>query len=146
MAPATPEMTMCKQHLAMLYRIYVLATRIRIQFIENWLIELPVFIPLTEDESRNELELYQEMFSAECRVELEQCYRNAMTSIQAQPFGKSQDVIRALAFLQGIVARAMWRYNCEAGQTLETFARQYDRLDDDSEQRRLHAEAQAGAF
>jgi hypothetical protein len=139
-------MTTCDQHLTTLYRINVLRTNVRIQFIETWLTEVPTFIPLTEDESRNEPIIYQEIFSEKCRIELERCYRNAMSSIRDQSFGDSMDVLRALTFLQEIIATAKWKYDCETGPLLESFARRYDRLDDDSEQRRLHAEAQRSVF
>lgn len=136
------KMITCKQHMSLLYRAFVARTQMRIVFLEQYIAPQDVRSDLTIDEKRNEPKIYRDLFSSECRIEVERCYLDALLSIRGRTFVQSDDVVNALVFLQGIVATALWKYRCDVGETLEAFARKYDRLDVSAEKRRLHLEAQ----
>lgn len=135
-------MSVCKQYVSALYRAFVARTGTRISFVERWLKILDADLNVSVDESRNEPSVYRELFSDQCRAELEEFYRDAMLSLRGSTLVGCRDGLNALAFLQEVVATAMWKYSCTAGPLLESFARMYDRLDTLEEKRRLHREAQ----
>ena len=54
------------------------------------------------------------------------------------------DALKGLSALQEIIATALWRHGCAVGKRLESFARDFDRLDVPTERERLYALAQAG--
>ena len=66
-----------------------------------------------------------------------------MHEMRGARFGESGDFLNAAVFLQDLVATAMWRYHCNVGADLERFTREFDRLDIESERRRLFDAAQA---
>lgn len=135
-------MSVCKQYVSPLYRSFVARTSTRVSFVERWLNIRDADLNLSMDETRNEPGVYRELFSDECRAELEEFYKEAMLSLRGATLVGCRDGLNALAFLQEVVARAMWKYGCTAGPLLESFARKYDRLDTLEEKRRLHLEAQ----
>ena len=135
-------MSVCKQHVSALYRAFVARTGTRISFAEGWLKIRDADLDLSIDDTRNEPSVYRELFSDECRAELEEFYSDAMSSLRGSTLVGGRDGLNALAFLQEVVGRAMWKYGCTAGPLLESFARKYDRLDTLGEKRRLHLEAQ----
>ena len=123
-------------------RAFVARTATRVSFVEKWLAIRDADLTLSIDETRNEPSVYRELFANECRAELEEFYRDAMSNLRGSTLVEGRDGLNALAFLQEVVARAMWKYGCTAGPLLESFARKYDRLDTLEEKRRLHLEAQ----
>lgn len=133
-------MTMCNRYLQTLYRAFVERTHVQSEFIEHWM-QLRR-INRSVDEERNEQSIYTDLFSDQCRSEIEDCYLEALAQIRGHTFAESEDVLNALLFLQEVIAAAMWKHRCEVGSTLETFARRFDRLETPIERRRLHAEAQ----
>lgn len=135
-------MSACKQYVSVLYRAFVARTGTRVSFVEGWLEIRDADLNLSVDETRNEPSVFRELFSGECRAELEEFYRDAMLSLRGSTLIGCRDGLNALAFLQEVVAKAMWKYGCTAGPLLESFARKYDRLDTLEEKRKLHLEAQ----
>jgi len=98
--------------------------------------------PLSDDEKRNEPNTYAALFSDECRSEIEELYKAAMREMRGRSLSSSEDILEGLVFLQEIVATALWKHQCAVGSTLESFAREFDRLDVRAERERLHARAQ----
>lgn len=99
-------------------------------------------VELSADERRNEPATYAALFSSECRKFLEEVYEGALVMMRERSLNACEDVLNGLAFLQEVVATAMWRHRCDVGETLEVFARNFDRLDVAEERARLHGEAQ----
>lgn len=135
---------MCKKQLALLYALFIERTSNRIAFIERHLPQFADLGRLSEDDRRNQPEVYRIAFSKSCRPYVEALYLEAMTALTTVPFEQSVDTLNGLAFVQEVSAAAMWRYNCDVGRVLEAFAREFDRLDLESERRRLYARAQTG--
>lgn len=133
---------MCLNHLPVIYRAFFERANIRIAFIERMISFEGELQPLSEDERRNERETYAALFSEECRSSVEDVYRSAMREMRGQPYALAGDVIEALVFLQETIATALWKHRCNVGKTLESFAREFDRLDVRDERKRLHAVAQ----
>lgn len=133
---------MCKTYLLVTYRAFFEQVRIRIAFIERWLSFVGELQPLSEDERRNERETYAGLFSDDCRSSVEELYWTAMREMRGQPYALAGDVVEALAFLQTTVATGLWKHRCKVGETLESFARDFDRLDVHDERKRLHTLAQ----
>lgn len=131
-----------KTYLSAIYRAYRTQRETRIAFIEEWLAGHDVTTEPTIDEQRNEHTVYTALFSDECRAEIEDCFREAMRRMRGKSFSESEDDLNALAFLQHVVAAAMWKHRCDTGDMLETFAREFDRLDVELERMRLHMRAQ----
>ena len=132
----------CKPCLSAIYRAYRIRTAARIAFIDEWLgaeVEAPE--PIIDDR-RNEAALYAALFSNGCCAEIEDCFREAMRRMRGKSFSESEDDLNALAFLQDVVAAAMWKHRCDTGDMLETFAREFDRLDVEVERIKLHLRAQ----
>lgn len=132
----------CKTYLSAIYRAYRTRTGARIAFIEERLAGQDLATEPTVDEQRNEPTVYTALFSDECRPEVEDFFREALRRMHGKSFSRSEDDLNALAFLQHVVAAAMWKHHCAAGDMLETFARDFDRLDVESERMRLHLRAQ----
>lgn len=135
-------MILCKEKLAILYRAFLVRPRKRVAFIEDWLRGCDVQSKPTLDEQRNAPDAFRALFCDECLSELESLYRAAILNIRGRAFESCSDGMKALEFLQDIVATALWRHRCAVGATLEDFARDFDRLDVPDEMRRLHMEAQ----
>ena len=117
----------CKPCLSAIYRAYRTRTETRIAFIEEWLAGHDVTTAL---------------FSNGCCAEVEDCFREALHRMRGKSFSESEDDLNALQFLQHVVAAEMWKHRCDTGDMLETFARDFDRLDVESERMRLHMRAQ----
>ena len=133
----------CRDHLLVVYRGYAERTRTRVAFIDQ-AISCPAEIgSLSDDERRNEPTTYAALFSDECRSFLEDLYEEAMRMMRGRPLVDCEDTVKGLAFLQEVAATALWRHQYPVGDTLASFAREFDRLDVPSERERLHARAQS---
>lgn len=87
---------------------------------------------------------FAELFSLECRSLLEQIYNEALERMRRQSFGASAQTLVGLDHLQELIAVALWRHGLEVGELLDTFAREYDRLDVEEVRLRLYRLAQEG--
>ena len=67
-----------------------------------------------------------------------------MSRLWGKPIGEAENELRVLAYLQNLVAVALWKHRMAPSETLEGFARQFDRLDVESETRRLYEIAVKG--
>ncbi len=132
---------MCRGNLLILYRMFVARTGTRGPLIEQWVSFENE--RAYSDERRNEPEIYNILFSEECRTSVEKLLLDIMQKLRGQPYEQCESTLKALVFLQEIVATALWKYKYSVGETLELFAREFDRLDLQVEQKRLHDLAQS---
>ncbi|NUA32215.1 hypothetical protein [Cupriavidus basilensis] len=98
---------------------------------------------MSDDDIRNEPEIYKDLFSTSCEVLVSDIYDSAMERMRGVPYEMCEPELDALAFIQEIVAVAMWRFKIGVGEKLEIFSREFDRLDVREERNRLHQSAQA---
>jgi hypothetical protein len=135
---AFEEMTpMCANHLAVLYRLYLDRGASRIALIEEDA-EIDVTVLLTEDDRRNEPVHYERLFSRECLGSVLNLYVAIKKRIKSCSYEEAADPLIALAFLQEIVATALWKYELDPSEGLTEFAREFDRLDIEAERIRLY--------
>ena len=128
---------MCTETLTIIYRSRAARGCARAQQLEE-LLGLEEDAPASEDDLRNESRNFHRLFSGECKGFVDGLYRDAMSRLSEKQYGEAEDELRVLAYLQDLVAAALWKHGLEPGETLEGFARQFDRLDVESERRRLH--------
>jgi len=133
---------MCPELLLTIYELFVQRTGLRIVSIERHLPRSPEPDRLSEDDKRNQPATYAALFSLECRSYMEKLYTDAIGQMNGLPFDRSQDILNGLAFIQEVIATALWKYHCDVGNILESFAREFDRLDLPAERHRLHDRAQ----
>lgn len=135
---------MCKETL---FRIYELSLRdggTRSQVLEQLLQDSNSGV-LTVDDERNAPEMYARLFGGECRPTVEALLLALMRGMKERTFEEAHDGIQALSFLQTVAATALWKYRLDVGSRLEEFAREFDRLDVESERVRLHEYTQSMA-
>lgn len=58
------------------------------------------------------------------------------------PYSQCEKMIDMLAFMQEILAAALWKYNQKVEVDMENFAREFDRLDVEGERVRLYESVQ----
>jgi hypothetical protein len=134
---------MCKKLLLTIYRLIVARTGARVAFIEQRVGFDQNGPPLSEDDSRNEREMYVALFSDDCRPCVESLFLDMLKELEVLPYERSADVLNGLVLLQEVIARALWKHRCAVGPRLESFAREFDRLDREDERLRLYQHAQA---
>ena len=82
--------------------------------------------------------MYSALFTGECRLDMETLYLRLLREMRNIPYEQCEDLLEALAFLQQVVATAIWKYHHDVGKHMEAFARDFDRLDVESERMRLY--------
>jgi len=102
----------CAEHLLIVDRAYAARTGARVEFLER---------------------------AMPCPTEL---YLKAMRMMRGRPFDDCDEALKGLVFLQEVAATALWRHRCPVGDTLASFAREFDRLDVPAEHERLYVRAQ----
>src|SRR5262245_45067581 len=133
---------MCLQYIAEIYRGLRVDKGQKVVFLENYLAGTVVENISSIDRERNLPYLFESLFSSGCRDKVDHVYTEALNSMRERPFADCADTIDALSFLQEVVAAAMWKYRLTVGAKLEEFARKFDRLDVEEEQRRIYEGAQ----
>lgn len=128
---------MCTEILATIYRARVTQGSARVPLLEE-VLGLEVDVASSDDDLRNEKINFERLFHGECKAFVDGLYRDTMSRMSGKSYGESEDELCLLAYLQDLVAVALWKHNLEPGDTLEGFARQFDRLDIEAERRRLH--------
>ena len=134
---------MYNQQLLDIYRLHVARGGARHGDIERHLCLNAPVAPVSVDDQRNEPSTFEELFSGDGIRYLEALYQRLMWQMQGVPFAETSETLGALSFLQVVLATALWRYRLSVGPTLDTFARQYDRLDTEVMRRKLHVSAQS---
>lgn len=127
---------MCVNHFTAIYRLCRNRGLSRVVLIEAD-VETGSFLSLTEDDRRNEKFHYERLFSEECRAFTRDLFADMSNAIRLHPYAESADMLDLLAFLQEVVATALWKYGLEADESLIRFAREFDRLDVEEERIRL---------
>jgi hypothetical protein len=129
---------MCKNLMLTIYRLMLARSSARAVFIEERLGFDRNAAPLSVDDSRNERDIYVSLFSEDCRPFVEGLFLDMSKELSALPYERSADVLSSLALVQEMIATALWKYKCAVGPRLESFAREFDRLDRDEERLRLY--------
>lgn len=94
------------------------------------------------DDSRNEASVFSALTSEENLRQLSSLHSSLMDRLASKTLDQSNEEIDALACLQEILSVALWKHNRYIGFSLESFVREFDRLDMASERARLHDLAQ----
>ena len=131
----------CAKSLIALYELSVQRAGKNIDFVERHLERSSEPERHSEDDQRNESTIHTTLFSNECRSYLESLYSEAIRGLGAVTFANGEDLLNGLQFIQNVIATALWKYHCDVGPVLESFAREFDRLDVESERRRLYDRA-----
>ena len=121
---------MTNTEITRLYLEYSLSSGEKSAFLEESLVD---FSSNTSDVDQ----LLQEFFDWEGVRDL---FIEACGRISICDFGESADVINGLMFIQELGAKALWKYHIELDENIENFVRSFDRLDLESERKRLHQE------
>lgn len=128
---------MCTEILTTIYRARVVRGSTRVPLLEK-ILRLEMDVALSADDLRNEKINFERLFHGECKAFVGGLYRDTMSRMPGKSYEESEDELCLLAYLQDLVAVALWKHNLEPGDTLEGFARQFDRLDIEAERRRLY--------
>ncbi len=136
------EIIMCMKLLLIIYKLSIERTGLRIAFIERYLATSIDLVNVSEDDRRNLSHIYKTLFSADCHSYFEKLYSDAMKEMGLLSYDQSDEILNGLMFIQETIATALWKYHCDVNQSLESFARQFDRLDLPAERKRLHDLAQ----
>lgn len=125
---------MCIKIFSSVYRARVAQGTTRVHALEVCL--KPHLIPLSGD-LRNESHNISELFSNKCKTFIDELFFETLDKLKEITYAEAQDIILMLAYLQEILALALWRYNLKPSEKLEGFCRDFDRLDEESERYRL---------
>jgi hypothetical protein len=94
------------------------------------------------DSNDDEASIYAALFSDTCRRKFEQLHLTLMDELRKTASHSYGDVIEGLSFTQEIAATGLWKYHEHIGARLESFVRDFDRLDVPEERVRLYESAQ----
>jgi hypothetical protein len=95
----------------------------------------------SEDLLRNKPAMYEELFSPRCNGYVLELLGKLMAEMKVLRFEESGGVLDGLEFVQGVGATALWKYNCSLDLNIESFVREFDRLDVIDERKRLYLSA-----
>jgi len=123
--------------LLVVYRKEVQERGQRSRFMEEWISRPLPPEPLSDEEERNLPLFYATLCSPSGSAAMETLFREMMVGMRGRPYEECGDLLQGLAIVQRIAATAHWKYHWEVGPLLMAFARGFDRLDVDSERRRL---------
>ncbi len=133
---------MCENLLCTIYELFVVREGRRVAFIEQYFSGLSEQFQVADDDIKNERDIYIRFFSTDSIQFLEKIYEDAMKEMNGLPYEKCNEILAGLIFIQEIVARALWKFNCEITHVLADFTREFDRLDVSDECWRLYKIAQ----
>ena len=71
-------------------------------------------------------------------MELEKIISELYSEMRGRRFEQCEDIFEALAFIQEILAAALWKYNLCVNPSVEDFARDFDRIDTLAERQRIY--------
>jgi hypothetical protein len=109
------------------YDLSVSRSGMRVPVIERY---LGILNPsdVTTDDQRNEPAFYLELAQDDGQI-LEDCLSVLLGSLRERPYEETTDTMGGIIFLQAVVSDVLWRYGMRVAARLESFAREYDRLD-----------------
>ncbi|MEX5573764.1 hypothetical protein Q1J52_12620 [Pseudomonas lijiangensis] len=126
-----------------IYFLFVHQSGRRISILESYINYIDGELAFSEDFLRNEHEMYEELFSLECKGHVLDLLEKLMAEMKVLRFEESGDVLDGLEFVQNVGATALWKFNCSLDSEVESFVRGFDRLDVFEERERLYSLAQA---
>ncbi|GKT26114.1 hypothetical protein [Acidovorax sp. SUPP3334] len=91
---------------------------------------------------QSEQEIYKSFFSSENQSKFYLLYCRIRGEMVGVPYSRCEKLIGMLAFMQEILATALWKHNQRVEVDMENFAREFDRLDIEDERFRLYESVQ----
>ncbi|MDQ0653333.1 hypothetical protein [Pseudomonas cedrina] len=133
---------MCVWNLQVIYFLFVNKEGVRIPLLEKNIKYVEGNLIYSEDFLRNEPIIYRDLFSGECIEYIYGLVVEFISEMRVLTFEESKEALDGLSFLQGVGATALWKFNCNLKLELESFVREFDRLDVVEERERLYLLAQ----
>ncbi|MEB0048718.1 MULTISPECIES: hypothetical protein [unclassified Pseudomonas] len=134
---------MCEITMQIIYFLFVHQKGRRLSVLEFCINYIDGDLAFSEDFLRNEPAMYEELFSLECKGYMLDLLEKLMTEMKVLRFEESGEVLDGLEFVQNVGATALWKFNCNLSSEVESFVREFDRLDVVEERERLYSLAQA---
>ena len=134
---------MCEITMQIIYFLFVSQGGRRLSVLESCINYVDGTFVFSEDFLRNEPAMYEELFSLECKGQVLVLLEKLMAEMKVLRFEESGEVLDGLEFVQNVGATALWRFNCKLDSEVESFVREFDRLDVVEERERLYLLAQA---
>ena len=126
-----------KSTLTKLYMMHLARQGRRSRFLDHYLLHEGYCQP-TQDDYWNEGSMLENLdflsYSGPVGLLLEVLYKQ----MTLKAFDDSQDIIDGIMFVQNVIALALWKYRIDVCVELDVFARDFDRLDNLDERRRLY--------
>jgi hypothetical protein len=135
-----PNVELPRQLLAKIYALFIDRGRTRMPVFEQHL-DMLTPPPISVDDRRNEPAMFRELAENHPDV-LNELFQELLRDLRSVSYERSTGILDALAFVQSVGASALWKHHCRVGDPLETFVRQFDRLDVPAERLRLYRFAQ----
>ncbi|MFS2067273.1 hypothetical protein ACEN9D_00730 [Pseudomonas sp. CT11-2] len=129
---------MCEITLQIIYFLFLHQKGRRLPVLEFCINYIDGSFVFSEDFVRNEPAMYQELFSSECNGYVLNLLKNLMAEMKVLTFEGSEDILDGLEFIQNVGATALWKFNCDMASEMESFVREFDRLDVIGERERLY--------
>lgn len=133
---------MCARSLQTIYCVFANQEGARIPLLEQYIKCTEGVVFFSEDYLRNETLIYKDLFSGECDAYVNGLLQGFLKEMKVLTFDESWEVLEAVTFLQGVAATALWKFGCNLNSELESFVREFDRLDVVEERKRLYLLAQ----
>lgn len=134
---------MCEITMQIIYFLFVHQKGRRLSVLESCINYIDGGLAFSEDFLRNEPAMYEELFSLECKGYVLDLLEKLMAEMKVLRFEESGEVLDVLEFVQNVGATALWKFNRSLDSEVESFVREFDRLDVIEERERLYSLAQA---
>ncbi|QXZ11958.1 hypothetical protein KVQ82_17930 [Pseudomonas sp. AO-1] len=134
---------MCEITMRIVYFLFVHQKGRRLSALEFCINYIDGELTFSEDFLRNEPAMYEQLFSLECKGYVLDLLEKMMGKMKVLRFEESGEVLDGLEFVQNVGATALWKFNCNLDSEVESFVREFDRLDIVEERKRLYSLAQA---
>ncbi|KAA0978049.1 hypothetical protein [Pseudomonas sp. ANT_H12B] len=133
---------MCQLAMQVIYFIFVHQNGRRLLAFESCINYIDGDLVFLEDFLRNEPAMYEELFSPGCNGYVLVLLKKLMTEMKELKLEDSGEVLDGIEFIQNVGATALWKFKCDLTAELDSFVREYDRLDVAEERKRLYLFAQ----
>jgi len=94
------------------------------------------------DCDKDEQGIYKSLFSIENQRKFYSLYSRIQDEMVGISYSECEKIIDMLAFMQEVLATAIWKHNIKVEMEMENFARDFDRLDVVAERIRLYESVQ----
>lgn len=129
---------MCEAIVRIIYFLFLLRGGRRSSALEAYIGYVDGELALSDDFSRNEPNMYKELFSLGCEEYFSDLFERLSADMRGLERERSEDILTGLEFVQSCGATALWKFNLELRAELENFVRDFDRLDVPEERERLY--------